>query len=74
MSDQQSEKKEVKRRDVFTVIEVEGKKAYWQRLGSAFVNKDGSEKIILNGLPVNGELVIRDLKPEDPSAPAEEQK
>lgn len=67
MSDQQ-EKKEVKRRDVFTVIEVEGKKGYWQRLGSAFVNKDGSEKIILNGLPVNGELIIRDPKPEEPAA------
>ena len=62
------EKKETKRRDVFTVIEKEGKKGYWQRLGTAFVNQDGSEKIILNGLPVNGELIVRDLKVEEPEA------
>lgn len=66
MSEQENDKKETKRREVFTVIEKEGKKSYWQRLGTAFVNKDGSEKIILNGLPVNGELIVRDPKPEEP--------
>ena len=53
------------RKDVFTVVEdpKDQSKAYWNRIGNAFVNRDGSLKVRLNALPVNGELVIRDPKP-----------
>jgi hypothetical protein len=49
---------------VYTVIRSfeEDKKDYWQRIGSAFVNKDGSLNVRLNALPVNGSLHIREEK------------
>ena len=50
-----------KRMRVFTIIESkdEGKKDYWQDVGMAFENKDGSINVLLNALPVNGTLHIR---------------
>ena len=38
-------------------------KTFWNRIGSAFVNKDGSLNVVLNALPVDGRLHIRDAKP-----------
>lgn len=35
------------------------KRAYWQRVGVAFENRDGSKSVLLNALPTNGRLVIR---------------
>jgi hypothetical protein len=49
------------RKDVFTIVK-NGKANFWNRIGSAFVNKDGSLTVRLNALPVNGELQIRDPK------------
>jgi hypothetical protein len=47
---------------VITVVDQgEGKKAYWQRVGTAFRNKDRSLNIRLNALPVNGTLHIRPI-------------
>ncbi|MFI4978305.1 MAG: hypothetical protein ACHQC8_06515 [Solirubrobacterales bacterium] len=49
------------RKDVFTVIDKgEGKKAYWCKVGSAWENQDGSWNILLDALPVNGKLNMRD--------------
>lgn len=45
-------------RQVFTVIERNGK-TYWVRIGAAFINKDGSETVLLDALPINGRLQIR---------------
>ena len=48
-------------------------KSYWNRIGSAFVNKDGSLNVVLNAFPVDGRLHIRDAKPSAgtrPSAPS----
>lgn len=38
-------------------------KAYWNRVGIAFVNSDGSLNVKLEALPVSGELHIRDYAP-----------
>ena len=46
-------------RQVFTVAERDGK-SYWIRIGAAFTNRDGSETVLLDALPVNGRLQIRD--------------
>lgn len=46
--------------DVYTIIEKEGKKASWVRVGVAFTNKDGSLTVRLDALPVNGQLHIRE--------------
>jgi len=49
------------RKDVFTVIDKgEGKKAYWCKVGSAWENQDGSWNIVLDALPLNGKLNMRD--------------
>jgi hypothetical protein len=34
---------------------------YWNRVGVAFVNRDGSLNVRLEALPVTGELHIRDF-------------
>lgn len=52
-----------KRFEILTVKEPqrEGDKAFWIRIGSAWVNKDGvSYSIYLDALPVNGKLQMRE--------------
>lgn len=46
---------------------VEGKngKTYWLRIGSAFVNRDGSTNVYLNAYPTSGKLQIRELDERD---------
>ena len=41
----------------------------WRAIGAAFVNSDGSMNVLLDALPINGKLHIRDPKPR-----ADEQK
>lgn len=49
------------RKDVFHIKDLgDGKKSLWTKIGSAFVNKDGSINAILEALPVDGRLHIRD--------------
>ena len=43
----------------------EGKKDFWLRVGTAFENKDGSWSIVLDALPVNGRLIVRDERERD---------
>ncbi len=50
---------------VYTIIKRNGdENDFWQRIGTAFINKDGSLNVLLNALPVNATLHIRDPKPE----------
>jgi hypothetical protein len=42
-------------------------KSYWNRVGVAFVNSDGSLNVKLESLPFNGELQIRDYVPREDS-------
>jgi len=41
--------------------------SFFLRAGSAFENRDGSTNVILDVLPVNGKLNIRDPKPNGSS-------
>jgi len=40
---------------------------YWQRVGSAWTNKDGSINLSMNALPLNGKLRIRVPKSDEES-------
>ena len=51
-------------KDVFVISEVDGAKSRWIKIGVAFVNSDGSLNVILDALPMNGRLHIRDRKEE----------
>ncbi len=52
----------------YTIVETNGDADnYWQRVGSAWTNKDGSINISLNALPLNGKLHIREPKPAEES-------
>lgn len=59
--------KRTKRLAVYTIVSrgTEDNKDFWQRIGSAFLNKDGSINVVLNALPVNGKLHIREQKLEE---------
>ena len=48
----------------YVITEREGKH-YWNRIGVAFVNRDGSLNVRLEAIPVKGELQIRDYVPKD---------
>lgn len=53
-----SEKKSLK---VYTIVDRgDGKKDIWLRVGTAFVNKDSSLNVVLNALPIDGKLHIRE--------------
>jgi hypothetical protein len=45
---------------VFTIVETQEEKALWRRVGSGFVNRDGSYNLYLDALPVNGRLHMRE--------------
>ena len=45
--------------DAFTIVEREGAKPIWVRVGAAFENKDGSLNVYLDALPINGKLQLR---------------
>jgi len=52
------------------VISERGQKSYWNRIGVAFTNHDGSLNVKLDAVPVTGELQIRDyVAREDTSIP-----
>ena len=49
------------------VITERGGKSYFNRVGTAFVNSDGSLNVKLEAIPVSGELHIRDYVPREDS-------
>jgi hypothetical protein len=57
------------------VITPRNGKQYWNRIGVAFVNSDGSLNVRLEAVPVSGEMQIRDYVPREDavSAPARSQ-
>jgi hypothetical protein len=57
------EKSQMKK--VVSPIENKDGKTFWQRLGCAFLNRDGSTNVYLNAFPTNGKIQIRDLDEED---------
>ncbi len=52
---------------VYVITERNGK-SYWNRVGVAFVNSDGSLNVKLEAMPVTGEMQIRDFTPRDEAA------
>ena len=54
---------------VYTVQE-RAKRTRWLRVGTAFMNRDGSWTVRLDALPLSGTLIIRDPDPKD--SPSEE--
>jgi hypothetical protein len=53
---------------VVYVISNRGERRYWNRVGVAFVNSDGSINVKLEAVPVSGEFQIRDYTPREQSA------
>ena len=55
--------------EVYTIVEGNSsnglKKDLWIRIGTAFVNKDGSINIKLNALPLSGKLQLREPKSKE---------
>jgi len=49
------------------VITKRGNRSFWNRVGVAFVNSDGSLNVKLESQPVNGEVQIRDYVPREDS-------
>ena len=50
------------------VITQRGEKKYWNRVGVAFLNSDGSINVKLESLPVAGDFQIRDYVPREENA------
>ena len=48
----------------FNVVQ-KGEKSYWNRIGTAYRNKDGSYNIYMDALPRDGKVQIREIKDED---------
>lgn len=53
---------------VVYVISSRGERRYWNRVGVAFVNSDGSINVKLEAVPVSGEFQIRDYTPREERA------
>lgn len=52
---------------VVYVITKRGERSYWNRIGVAFVNRDGSLNVKLEAIPVDGACHIRDYVPREES-------
>ena len=48
---------------VYMITEREGARSIWTRVGSAWVNRDGSTTLRLDALPLSGTLQVRDPEP-----------
>lgn len=47
-----------------------GRKSYWTRIGRLFAHKDGKGyDVVLNALPINGRIVIRQEEQEQAETP-----
>jgi hypothetical protein len=47
------------------VISERGARKFWNRIGVAFVNSDGSLNVKLEAIPVSGEMQVRDYVPRE---------
>jgi hypothetical protein len=56
---------EQNRMKIAYVITQRKDKSFWNRVGVAFVNNDGSINVKLEAVPVSGEIQIRDYQPKD---------
>ncbi len=57
---------DVRIKDVYVIKENDKtQRAFWLRVGRAFINQDGSLNVYLDALPPDGRLHIRDPKPKE---------
>jgi len=64
-------KEEIKIKDVYAISEGtqgDDKSSRWTKIGVAFVNRDESINVILDAIPVNGRLQIRDRSKQKKAA------
>ncbi len=47
-------------KDVYVIIEGKDGRDIWQKVGTAFENRDGSLNIYLNCIPLSGKLHVRE--------------
>ncbi|MBP9113845.1 MAG: hypothetical protein KBF88_13620 [Polyangiaceae bacterium] len=62
------DERSAKMKTVYTVVERGEGKSFWNRIGTGFVNRDGSINLKLDALPTNGTLQIRDWEPREAGA------
>ncbi|RLB58549.1 MAG: hypothetical protein DRI34_04540 [Deltaproteobacteria bacterium] len=56
---------QAKMMEVYTVVDKAGsEKSFWVRIGACFTNRDGSFSVLLDALPTNGKLQIRQRNSE----------
>lgn len=55
-------KTNIKIKDVYVINEGSEGKNRWIKIGVAFLNKDESLNVVLDAIPFNGKLHIRDRK------------
>lgn len=48
--------------DAFQIIELEGEKSFWRRIGVGFSNRDRSINILLDAFPKDGKFQLRDRR------------
>lgn len=54
----------------YTVIKREGQEDFWLAIGAAFAHQDGTGfNIVLQALPIDGKIVLRQPKDEQPDEP-----
>lgn len=53
------------RRIVYALIPLQRGGTRWLRVGVAFLNRDGSENVYLDAVPLSGKLQIREEDPKD---------
>ncbi len=54
-------------KDVYSIINQAAGNSRWMKIGTAFVNQDDSLNVLLDALPVNGKIHIRDAKQSSPN-------
>lgn len=71
-----SDAKKMPSHRVYTLIErqsddAEDNKAFWLNIGSAWAHGDGKGfNLVLEALPLDGKLVLRELKEQEPEPPS----
>jgi hypothetical protein len=56
---------EASKMKIVYVISDRNSRRYWNRIGVAFINADGSINVKLEAIPVSGEMQIRDYVPRE---------
>jgi hypothetical protein len=58
----------------YTVIKREGQDDFWLAIGAAFMHQDGDGyNVVLQALPIDGKIVLRQPKDDQTGQPAQEQ-